>query len=529
MAKSKEPTKTGSFSTNSSTNSNSSDSSSIASKDQEEYEETPLLIAILVYVGYAILILFGHLRDFLRDSGIEKLKIKKETGMTGFVPLLADFEAFYTRNLYFRIRDCWNRPIASVPGGYFDVLERTSDDYNWNIRLTGTKKHLLNLGSYNYLGFAENSGPCAKAAEKSIVEFGVASASSRAELGTQTIHGKLEKLVAEFVGKDDAIVVGMGFATNSTIIPTLCSKGCLVISDELNHASLVLGCRLSGASIKVFKHNDIAALEKILRTSISEGQPRTHRPWKKVLIVIEGIYSMEGSISRLREIVELKKKYKAYLWLDEAHSIGALGAHGRGVAEFHNVDTADIDIMMGTFTKSFGSAGGYVAASQNIINYLRTHAHSSSYATSMSPPVAEQIYASMSIIMGRDGTNEGQKRIQQLADNARFFRTELKKMGFIVYGNDASPIVPLMIFFASKIAAFSRECYTRGLGVVVVGFPATPITTSRVRFCLSASHTREDLEKALIAISEVGDVLDMKCSAIHPATQYFGEGKKKLN
>ncbi|KJE89979.1 serine palmitoyltransferase [Capsaspora owczarzaki ATCC 30864] len=488
--------------------------------EQEEFEETPLRTAIWTYLGYAILILFGHFRDFLRDWGIEKTKFKRETGMQGFVPLFADFEAFYTRNLYMRIRDCWNRPISSVPGSHFDVLERATDDYNWNFRMTGRKIPLLNLGSYNYLGFAQNEGPCADAAAQAIREYGVASASSRTELGTSELHVKLEKLVAEFLGKEDAVVVGMGFATNSTIIPILCGKGSLVISDELNHASLVLGCRLSGASIQVFKHNDIEALERLLKRAVVEGQPRTHRPWKKIVIVVEGIYSMEGSIFRLPELIALKKKYKAYLWLDEAHSVGALGAHGRGVTEFHNVDPADVDIMMGTFTKSFGSAGGYCAGSKEIINHMRTHAHSSFHATSMSAPVAQQIISSMTVIMGRDGTDDGQRRIAQLADNARFFRTELKKMGFIVYGNDASPIVPLMIFQASKIAAFSRECLKRGVGIVVVGFPATPIITSRARFCLSASHTREDLEKALAVISEVGNLLGMKVSQKTPSRDY---------
>eukprot|EP00045_Choanoeca_perplexa_P010868 m.112801 g.112801 ORF g.112801 m.112801 type:complete len:185 (+) comp15421_c0_seq9:149-703(+) len=168
--------------------------------------------------------------------------------------------------------------------------------------------------------------------------------------------------------------------------------------------------------------------------------------------------------------------------------------------------------MMGTFTKSFGAAGGYIAASQAVIDALRTHSHSNGYATSMSPPVVQQVLTSMRIIMGRDGTNDGTRRIQTLADNARYFRQAIKKLGFIVYGNDASPIVPVMLFMPGKISAIGREMKKRGICIVVVGYPATPIVESRVRFCLSASHTRADLDKVLQAMDELGDTLGLKYS-----------------
>jgi serine palmitoyltransferase len=176
------------------------------------------------------------------------------------------------------------------------------------------------------------------------------------------LHAQLEKKVAQFVGKEDAIIFDMGYATNSTSIPSLIGKGGLIISDSLNHASIVMGCRSTGAKIKVFRHNDPEDLERVLRQSIAEGQPRTHRDWKKILVVVEGIYSMEGEILRLPEIVAVKKKYKAYLYVDEAHSIGALGKTARGVCDYWGVDPADVDILMGTFTKSFGSVGGYIAS-----------------------------------------------------------------------------------------------------------------------------------------------------------------------
>ncbi|KAL8169110.1 UNVERIFIED_CONTAM: Serine palmitoyltransferase 2 [Gekko kuhli] len=185
-------------------------------------------------------------------------------------------------------------------------------------------------------------------------------------------------------------------------------NGCLILSDELNHASLVLGARLSGATIRIFKHNNMQSLEKLLKDAIVYGQPRTHRPWKKILIVVEGIYSMEGSIVRLPEVIALKKKYKSYLYMDEAHSIGAVGPSGRGVVEYFGLNPQDVDIMMGTFTKSFGASGGYIGGKKELIDYLRVHSHSAVYATSLSPPVVEQSITTIKCIMGEDGTTIGE-------------------------------------------------------------------------------------------------------------------------
>ncbi|KAM9798345.1 serine palmitoyltransferase 2b [Neosynchiropus ocellatus] len=480
----------------------------------QSFEETPLLVAVLTYMGYGILTVFGYFRDFLRHWNIEKCNVAKERDeQKDFVPLYQDFENFYTRNLYMRIRDNWNRPICSVPGAKMDLVERVSPDYNWTFEHTGrVVKDVINMGSYNYLGFAENRGACADAAIEATEKYGVGVASTRCENGNLDIHEELEALVARFLGVDSSMAFGMGFATNSMNIPALTGKGCLILSDELNHASLVLGARLSGSTIRVFKHNNMQSLEKLLRDAIVHGQPRTHRPWKKILIVVEGIYSMEGSIVRLPEVIALKKRYKAYLYLDEAHSIGALGPNGRGVVDYFGLDPKDVDIMMGTFTKSFGAAGGYIGGKRELIDYLRNYSHSALYAASMSPPVVQQIISSMKIIMGEDGTALGANRLRQLSQNTNYFRRKLQDMGFIIYGNEDSPVVPMMLYMPAKIGAFGREMLKRNIGTVVVGFPATPIIESRARFCISAAHTREMLDTALEAISEVGDLLQLKYS-----------------
>ena len=411
-----------------------------------------MLQAIYTYICYAVLNIFGWFRDFLRRSGIEKRKGAVDNNPPDFVPLYQSYESFYTRNVYYRIRDCFNRPICSVPGAELELVERKTDDFNWSFYFTGKKVKALNMGSYNYLGFAENNGPSSKAAIQSIKDYGVASCSSRQEFGTMKCQLKLEQLLAEFLGVESAITFGMGFATNALNIPTLVGKNCLILSDELNHASLVLGSRLSGATIKVFKHNDTKDLENKIKKAIIEGHPVTRRPWKKILIVVEGVYSMEGSIVRLPEIIAIKKKYKAYLYLDEAHSIGAVGPNGRGVVDHWGCDTKDVDIMMGTFTKSFGSAGGYIAGSRELIEFLKLNSHANCYASSMSPPVTWQIIRTLEIIMGLDNTNEGTRRIKQLSENTHYFRENLIKMGFIVYGNHSSPVVPVMLYMPSKIA-----------------------------------------------------------------------------
>ncbi|XP_026165688.1 serine palmitoyltransferase 3 [Mastacembelus armatus] len=489
---------------------------SVASRQhsQESFEQAPMYVAVMTYLGFGIVTLFGYFRDFLRAVDLEKCHVAQERQeQKDFVPLYQDFENFYTRNLYMRVRDNWNRPICSLPGPVFDLMERVSDDYNWTFRLTGKTIHnVINMGSYNYLGFAENNTDFLKTVADVTHQYGVGVSSTRQEIGNLSIHEELEKLVANFLGVEASMIFGMGFATNSMNIPALVGKGCLILSDELNHTSLILGARLSGATIRVFKHNNMQSLEKMLREAICSGQPRTHRPWRKILIMVEGIYSMEGSVVRLPEIIALKKKYKAYLYLDEAHSIGAVGPSGRGVTELFGVNAADVDVMMGTFTKSFGAAGGYIAGKKELVDYLRNHSHSAIYATAMSPPVTQQIIRAIKCIMGNDGSTEGIRRIRQLAKNIRYFRARLKEMGFILYGNDDSPVVPVLLYMPGKVVAFAREMLERKIGVVVVGFPATPITEARARFCLSAAHTRAMLDQVLHFMNEVGDTLCLKFS-----------------
>lgn len=247
------------------------------------------------------------------SGGSSVLRVILTAFFQGYAPLNSDFDSFYTRRLKTRMDECFSQPVTGVAGRTIQILDRISPDYNHSVILTGTRTRALNISSYNYLGFAQARGGCADAVEESIKRYGISTCGSRLEGGSSDLHLIGEALVARFVGMEDSLICSMGFATNSTIIPALVSKGCLVISDELNHASIRFGVRLSGVHVRMFKHNNMKSLESILREVISQGQPKTHRPWKKILIIVEGLYSMEGTMVNLPAIIELKKKYKVRL------------------------------------------------------------------------------------------------------------------------------------------------------------------------------------------------------------------------
>ncbi len=472
--------------------------------------EIGTFIAVLTYYSYGLLVLFGHVRDYIGKL-VGRSRYIQSTPKAGYSVLLKSWESFFTRRLYHRIQDCWNRPICSAPSARIDVMERVSDDNNHTLKVSGNFTRCINVGSYNYLGYADDwKITCAKEVMDSVKKWPASLCSSRLDFGSTVLLRDLEKLVAKFVGKEEAIVLPMGYNTNVTTLSALMGEGDLIVSDNLNHTSLVNGSRASPAQIRPFRSNDMAHLEEVLQEAIVKGQPRHHRPWKKIIVVVEGIYSMEGAICRLKDIVPIVKKYKAYLYVDEAHSIGALGPSGRGVCEHTGVNPADVDILMGTFTKSFSGMGGYIAADKKTIAYLRACNQGMLYHNSMSPVVTQQIITAFKVIMGMDGTDIGQKKIARLRENSNYFRDRLQEMGVHVYGDHDSPIIPVMIYLPCKIACFSRECLKRGLAVVVVGFPATPLILSRTRFCISAGHTREDMDEALVIIKEVVDMLWMK-------------------
>ncbi|KAI0799215.1 serine palmitoyltransferase [Xylaria sp. FL0064] len=475
-------------------------------------DEPPYYYVLTTYISYLLLLALGHVRDFFGKRFSKKPLYKTLRASNGYAPLNDDFDSFYTRRLKLRIDDTFARTTTGVPGRYINLLDRVSDNFNESYKYLGTTTETLNMSSYNYLGFAQSEGPCANAVEECVRGYGLSLCSSRADAGTSDFVCEVEKAIADFVGKPDAMVFSMGFVTNASTFPALVSKGCLIISDELNHASIRLGARLSGAVIRSFKHNDMTDLEKKLREAIAQGQPRTHRPWKKILVAVEGLYSMEGTMVDLPGVLNLKDTYKFHLYVDEAHSIGALGPRGRGVCDYFGIDPSRVDILMGTLTKSFGANGGYIAADKEIINKLRSCNAATMLGESPTPAVLMQIYASLKIITGDLVPGEGEERLQRIAFNSRYLRLGLKRLGLIVYGHDDSPIIPIALYNPAKIPAFSHEMLKRKISVVVVGYPATPLISSRARFCVSAAHNKDDLDRLLAACDEVASILQLKFS-----------------
>ncbi|VDL84222.1 unnamed protein product [Nippostrongylus brasiliensis] len=452
----------------------------------------------MVKVSFTVMFLAGVFADWLRMHGFLKVAVATDDPRhKGFAPLDDHFEAVYINHIYRKSSDVVNRPICSVPASVMRLKDRYTDDNGWTQKFTGTETEVINMGSYNYLGFSHNDGPCAEEAARYIDMYGLHIGSTRHERGNHVVHDQIEKCVAHYLGVEAAICFPMGFGTNSMNIPSLVDKGSLILSDELNHASLVLGCRVSGATVKVFKHNDALDCEKKLRNALCHPSPKTGKPFNKILIVIEGIYSMEGTIVDLPEFIRIKKKYRAYLFLDEAHSVGALGPTGKGVVEYWGCNARDVDVMMGTLTKSFAAAGGYMGGTkefQAVIDHIRRSSAGPCYGASMSPPIVAQVLSSMKVMCGEDGTTIGARKAVQLLRNSRYFRRRLKQMGFLIYGHEDSPVVPLMTFYITKVVEFSRRTLKYNIGLVAVGFPATPLTKARVRFCLSADHTKEQLD-----------------------------------
>ena len=309
---------------------------------EKDHIDPSLAIAAHAYSGYVYLFARGYFLDFLqlvvwalcfwrRLGGSAAAARDPRAGPPIAAkygpPFNSGWVIFYTRRLYKRIEDCWNRPIAGEAATKIDVCLRERDGRGDAAPLvrTGELKRCLNLGSYNYLGFGGVDPICTPAVIRTLRTYGVSACSSRMEAGSTPVHAELESTVATFLEKDAAIVIGMGFATNSFVIPVLVDpqghgKGVLLISDALNHSSIVEGVRGSGAKVQPFAHNSMEHLEAVLRNATERGQP-SGAPWRKIIILVEGIYSMEGEFAKLREIVALKKKYNAYLYLDEAHSI----------------------------------------------------------------------------------------------------------------------------------------------------------------------------------------------------------------
>src|SRR5512135_1082786 len=351
-------------------------------------------------------------------------------------------------------------------------------------------KKVLNFCSNNYLGLADNPKMIA-AAKKAAEEMGVGPAAVRTIAGTTSLHLELEKRLAAFKGVESAITFQSGFNANLATIPALVGKEDVVFSDRLNHASIIDGCRLSGAKIIAYEHNDPASLDEQIKTNLSQ--------FRRALVVTDGVFSMDGDIAPLPDIYEVANKYDILLMVDDAHGEGVLGKGGRGIVDHFGLH-GKVDVEVGTMSKAFGVVGGVVAGNAIVTEWLRQRGRPFLFSSAVTPPDVAACLAAIDLL------ESSTELVDRLWDNTRLFKTELKKMGFDT-GLSVTPITPVMLGEAPLAQQFSREMFDAGVFAMALGFPTVPRGKARIRVMISAGHSKSDLEIGLEAFQKVGKKL----------------------
>ena len=334
---------------------------------------------------------------------------------------------------------------------------------------------VINLSSNNYLGLNTHRR-LVDAAKQATETFGVGSGAVRTIAGTMQIHMELEEAIARFKHVEASVVFQSGFTANAGTVSSILGKGDLIISDELNHASIIDGCRLSRAEIRVFPHKDLNHLEEILKET-------ANFPGKKLLIT-DGVFSMDGDIAPLPALVELGERYGAILMVDDAHSSGVLGKDGRGTVDHFNLH-GRVDIQVGTLSKAIGSLGGYVCGSRKLIDFLYHRARPFLFSTSHPPAVAASCLAAFQVLQ------EEPEWIERLWENTRFFKAGLDRLGFNT-GQSETPITPIIVGKGDLAMRFSDELFANGVFAQGIGFPTVPEARSRVRTIVTATHTQSN-------------------------------------
>jgi 8-amino-7-oxononanoate synthase len=365
---------------------------------------------------------------------------------------------------------------------FFKVHERVIDDTT----VVGGRK-LISWSSYNYLGMSGDPAVNA-AAKKAIDQYGTSVSASRLVSGEKTIHHELEQAIAGFLGVEDAITFVSGHGTNESTIGHLFGPGDLILHDSLAHNSIVQGSILSGARRRPFPHNDWQTLDHLL------GEMR--HEYRRVLVAIEGIYSMDGDYPDVPQFIEVKRRHKAILFIDEAHSMGVMGPHGRGIGEHFDVDPTDVDIWMGTLSKSLGSCGGYIAGNTALVEYLKYTAPGFVFANGLPAANAAAALASLHIL------EEDSERVQRLAANSKLFLTLAKSRGLNTGRSKDSPVVPVILGNSLHALQLSEAMFVRGINVQPILHPAVEESAARLRFFITAKHTEEQIRLTVEAVVE---------------------------
>ncbi|MCD8166409.1 MAG: aminotransferase class I/II-fold pyridoxal phosphate-dependent enzyme [Bacteroides sp.] len=357
---------------------------------------------------------------------------------------------------------------------YFRCIESEQDT---EVMMNGQK--ILMFGSNSYLGLT-NHPKVIEASVEATRKYGTGCAGSRFLNGTLDLHIELEKELAEFVGKEDAIIYSTGFQVNLGVVSCVTGREDYIICDELDHASIVEGRRLSFSQALKFKHNNMKSLEKVLQSCA---------PDKIKLIVVDGVFSMEGDIANLPEIVRLAKKYNASIMVDEAHGLGVLGNQGRGTCDHFGV-TNDVDLIMGTFSKSLAAIGGFIAGDESIINYLRHNSRSYIFSASNTPAATAAARAALQIMKSEP------ERLRHLWDITNYSLKCFRELGFEI-GNTSTPIIPLYVRDMEKTFLVTKMLFDEGVFVNPVIPPACSLEDTLIRFSLMATHTKEQIDFAV--------------------------------
>ena len=353
-------------------------------------------------------------------------------------------------------------------------------------------REVINLSSNNYLGLTTHKA-LKRAAIDAVKKYGAGAGAVRTIAGTMTLHMELEEQIAKFKGTEACVVFQSGFTANAGTVSAILGKDDLIISDELNHASIIDGCRLSRATIKVFKHKDVSDCERIC----SEN---ANWPGHKLLIT-DGVFSMDGDIAPLAKLCDIAEKYNCIMMIDDAHSSGVLGKNGRGTVDHAGVH-GRVHIQVGTLSKAIGVMGGYVCGSRDLIEFLYRRARPFLFSTSHPPASAAACSAAFTLL----DSPEGERLIKKMWLNTKFFKRQLKKRGF-KFGTSETPIVPIHVGEAAKAFEFSKKLFDAGVYAPAVGFPTVAEGKARLRAIVTATHKRADLERACDILAEVAKPL----------------------
>jgi glycine C-acetyltransferase len=352
-------------------------------------------------------------------------------------------------------------------------------------------RSVVNLSSNNYLGLTTHPRLRARALE-AVERYGVGTGSVRTIAGTMDLHMELERKLAEFKKVEAVVVFQSGFTANAGTVSAILSKEDVVISDELNHASIIDGCRLSRAAIKVFPHKDVDAARRIIK-----DLPATQRR----LLITDGVFSMDGDLGPLPDLCDLAEETGCIMMVDDAHASGVFGRNGRGTIDHFGVH-GRVDVQVGTLSKAIGALGGYVAGNRNLIEFLYHRARPFLFSTSHPPAVAAACIAAIDVLLDEP------EIMERLWENTRFFKSGLERLGFDT-GISESPITPVIAGDSAKANALSDRLFEGGVFAQAIGYPTVPREKARVRTIVTATHTREDLQYALDAFARVGKAIGL--------------------